>query len=182
MTLRGFRKFALRGTAMTGMAGVVLAAGAALPAQAQPPLLPVIACVATGNVSFSFDSTTGVNTYGFTGNGSCAGDTQGTYQVSISGTGTSSGAGLCGGSLPLLITKLHLTVQVTLTNVFTGVSRTEQQVWSSPISTFPITTPFLVKTARGGIGAGDFLNRIHGQCVVPPGSPVAIYAWAFTGR
>jgi len=107
------------------------------------------------------------------GFGQCVGDGKGPYVLLGSGSGTSDSLGLCDG---LVVRNLHLDVTLHLTSVLgPAFSKDLHEVWSAPISTFPIATPFLASNADTGglVGAGALLNRIHLQCP-PAGTPSAV--------
>ena len=97
-----------------------------------------------------------------------------TYQAQIVGTGTSVGLGLCDASL--VVTNLSIDVTLTLTSFTTGVVSTRLEKFSSPITTFPIATPFIVTGPGNIVGAGNLDTHIFLHCP-PGGTPSAFLAW-----
>lgn len=148
-------------TALTGNAGAV----SPLP----------ITCTAAGYVL----TTPGTpDTWSLLGQGSCQGDLEGTYALSFTGTGTSQGLGLCTDPpLPFIVTNLNIVVTGTLTNLADLSVKPITQRWSTPLTTYPLGTPFLVSKLDGSLlGAGNFFNHIFLNC---SGSPVAWFQWGF---
>jgi hypothetical protein len=95
--------------------------------------------------------------------------------VSFTGTGTSDTLGLCSG---LVVSNLSIAVQMTLLDPVTNTTRSFNEVWSLPVTTYPIATPFLISGAKSG--AGTILSHILATCP-PKGTDSANYAWAQTG-
>ena len=62
--------------------------------------------------------------------------------VQLAGSGTSDNLGLCSNTL--LVTNLLLVVGIKFTDVVSHASTTQVEVWASPISFFPVVSPFLV--------------------------------------
>ncbi|TML02701.1 MAG: hypothetical protein E6G41_14960 [Actinobacteria bacterium] len=120
------------------------------------------------------------------GSGSCPAQTTPTAPftarepttVRFSGSGTSDSLGICSGSL--LVTNLKLSVTMTYTGAVSGTTLVEHQIWSAPVTTFPLATAFLI-TGDGGppaIGAGLAITHIYLQCGNGGNSPSANFAWA----
>jgi len=76
------------------------------------------------------------------------------------------------------VTNLHLNVLVTTVGEVTGRTRTHSQVWSSPITTFPLATPFLISDSSGTKGGGVVLHHIHLMCGDDGNKPSALFTWA----
>jgi len=107
------------------------------------------------------------------GFGQCVGDGKGPYVLVGNGTGTSDSLGLCDG---LVVQNFHMDVTLHLISVLgPAFSKDLNEVWSAPITTFPIATPYLVSDASSGglVGAGAILSHIHLQCP-PNGAPSAV--------
>ena len=99
-------------------------------------------------------------------------------QISFKGSGTSDTLGLCDGSL--IVRKLRLDVSITYTNVVTGTSTTEKQIWHSGISTYPVVTPYFTtrQINSGPLGVGVALHHILLGCGNAGTMPSATFAWA----
>lgn len=158
---------------------ILLTLGVSSPLTADP-LTPddgpgIITCTAAGliNVVDGAES----STWGISGVGSCQGDRAGPWQLLLSGAGTSSSLGLCDSDPSLLVTNLNLGVQVGLFPVLGGPARLLSQNWFSPVTTYPLTTPFLI-AGEGELGAGTMSSRIFLNCPAA-GSPVAQFTFAF---
>jgi hypothetical protein len=98
--------------------------------------------------------------------------------VRFIGGGTSDTLGLCDGTL--LVRKLNLTVRVSYTNTVTGTTTTETQYWRSPLTLFPLVTPFFqFDQAQGGPiqGAGLVIHHILLNCGNSGTMPAATFAW-----
>ncbi|HJR19041.1 MAG TPA: hypothetical protein VJ922_04920 [Actinomycetota bacterium] len=127
----------------------------------------------------------GANQWSIVAKGSCAGDFQGTYMADVTGVGTSSTLGLCDGvDANPTMQDFELSMTVALTSTSTGLTKLLTETWSAPLTTFPITTPFLI--SDGGsmsdndfVGAGNLLTHIFGNCP-PGGTPSGQIAWART--
>lgn len=111
------------------------------------------------------------------GAGTCKGDFGGTYLMHLDGIGTSDNIGLCGDSG--VVTNLNIAVTVTLTNVLTLQTKTQLQRWGSPVTTFPVASPFAVYHGGGLTGGGTIFTRIFAKCPTA-GTPVASYYFAYT--
>lgn len=105
--------------------------------------------------------------------GECGGDNKGRYAAFGSADGTSTGLGLCDGSL--VMQDLDLDVALFLDSVRgPAFSRFLQERWSAPVTTFPVATPFLVEDVSGPapelVGAGVLMEHILLNCA-PGASP-----------
>jgi hypothetical protein len=164
-----------KGTIRRGLAAIALAAiivpVMAGSANAISPL--PITCTAAGTVTFVNGTP---DAWSVSGRGSCQGDLEGTYFLDFSGTGTSSTVGLCDEGL--IVTNLDISVVGTLTNAQTLVPKFIAHTWSTPLTTYPLITPFLVSETGSGdlIGAGNFFNHIFLLCTGPT---VAQFEFAF---
>ena len=125
--------------------------------------LPPITCTAAGTVTFVNGDP---DTWTVGGRGSCQGDFEGTYFLDFSGTGTSDTLGVCDSGL--VVQNLDIAVVATLTNAQTNAVKVIPMHWASPITTYPIVTPFLITDNDGGLtGAGAFFNHIFLICTGP---------------
>lgn len=132
-----------------------------------------IVCTAAGTVTYSHALVGDLVTWSVIGKGSCLGDGQGTYFLDFTGTGTSHGLGACDDGV---VSDLNIRVSGTYTNAATLVPKFINQTWSSPVTTFPETTPFTI--SGNGTGAGTIVTHIVAHCP-PSGSPVAEFAFSF---
>jgi hypothetical protein len=100
-----------------------------------------------------------------------------TTVVSFSGAGTSDTLGLCSGTL--LVSNLKLNVDVTLTGTVTGSTVVQHQVWSAPVTTFPLVTEYLISSSSGPsvLGAGLAFSHIYLQCGNDGNKPSAQFLW-----
>jgi hypothetical protein len=130
---------------------------------------PRINCAATGAVNITPGTP---NQWDLVGSGLCLNNLTGPYQVAIFGTGTSDTLGLCGD---LLVTNLKLKVAVALHNTKTGQDKVINESWGSPITTFPLATPFIVG-GPGAWGLGSIFTRILLSCP-PGGTSGATFLW-----
>ena len=108
------------------------------------------------------------------GSGTCQGDFNGTYTVTLHGRGTSTGLSQCTNSP--VTQNLALAVQVEITN-FNG-SRMSEQSWSLPVDNYSVRTPFVIGGAANG--AGYIGHNIFLACP-GQGTPAASYAFSFVG-
>lgn len=155
------------------LAAAVLTAGFTAAGSASVNAAPLpVTCTGAGTVTVS--SGNPLSSWSLNGAGSCQGDMEGTYIMSLAGGGTSDGLGLCGDSGT--VTNLNLTVTAVLTNAATGVPKTKLMKWTAPATTFPIATPFTVEQGSpvSPTGSGLFFTRIFAKCPTL-GSPVASY-------
>ena len=159
-------------------AGAITAAGGATAQAAQ-----LNGCTGSGRVLIPAPGHAGWNV---DGSGSCPAQTTPTAPftarepttVRFSGSGTSDSLGICSGSL--LVTNLKLSVTMTYTGAVSVTTLVEHQIWSAPVTTFPLATAFLI-TGDGGppaIGAGLAITHIYLQCGNGGNSPSANFAWA----
>ena len=95
-------------------------------------------CTTTAAVHYTYVGPTVVWT--LAGRGSCVGDGQGSYFVDYTGSGTSTGHGLCTSDDPT-VTDLNINVAGTLTRTDTLATKPLTQRWAAPVTTFPVTTP-----------------------------------------
>jgi hypothetical protein len=104
--------------------------------------------------------------------GQCFGDQGGPYAMQGSGSGTSTGLGLCDG---LLVRSLRLAVHLNLISALgPAFDKSFDEVWSAPLTTYPLATPFLVSAPSGGlVGLGVILSHVHFACP-PKGTPGAV--------
>lgn len=164
-----------------GLACVLVAAflvpAMTVPATAQTPIPHVIACTAAGTVQFLDGSVN--DRWSVFGKGSCLGDLEGTYFLQFEGSGTSTGLGLCDGSL--LVQDLDIKIRGFLLNLATGAVKTINHEWVAPVTTYPLVTPFLINKNPDGtlIGAGDWQNHIFLKCT---GSPTAYFEFVFNPK
>jgi hypothetical protein len=148
-----------------------LVAGVAAPASARAGL-PLV-CQTSGIVTQT-DNGDGTWNWDFViAFGQCFGDFGGPYAMTGAGSGTSTGLGLCDG---LLVQNLQILMNLHLVSAL-GSARDKflTEVWSAPISTYPVATPFLVSSVPDGglVGAGAILSHIGLKCP-PAGTPGAV--------
>jgi hypothetical protein len=98
--------------------------------------------------------------------------------VSFLGNGTSDTLGICDGSL--LVQNLALSVAVRYRGVVTGTIKSEKQTWHSPLSLYPVASPFLMtlRPGAGAFGAGLVVHHILLGCGNAGTMPSATFAWA----
>jgi hypothetical protein len=148
---------------------VALVAMIATPASAGPRLT----CVANGHVGLT-DNGDGTWTWDVQGVGPCLNFGTGPYFVSFSGSGTSTGLGLCTG---LVVQDLNIDVNLNILNIRNGNVTSTTENWFAPITTFPIATPFFINDGQSGAGA--IATRVGANC--PPGGfSVATFAFHTT--
>jgi hypothetical protein len=149
----------------------------ATPAEALSPV--PITCTAAGTL----DVVTGLEhtNWSLSGAGSCQGDLEGTYILpNLLVQGTSDSIGLCGDNG--IVTNLSMQAKGTLVNVGNALnSKTlAGQTWGAPVTTFPVTTPFVIRGPQGNdLGAGTISSRIFGKCPLVGGSPVMTLQFTF---
>ena len=151
-----------------------------LPTPSAEAVSPVpITCTVGG----SLEATSGpdLTHWKLVGGGSCQGDLEGTYFIpNLLVQGTSDSMGLCGDQG--VVTNLSLAAKGTLVNLANPMaSKTlAGQTWGAPVTTFPVTTPFLI-TGPGGdnIGGGTINTRIFGKCPLIGGSPAMTIQFTF---
>jgi hypothetical protein len=164
----------------TGALAVILAVTVfAMPSPASAG--PRVNCEASGRVNITGQP--GAWNWSLNGLGLCVDYLAGRYQVGLEGSGTSDSFGLCAprrgidpdGVHGLVVRNLRLDVVVTLVNLKTGVVRQINETWGSPVTTFPVATPFVIGGA-GAPGLGSIFTRIFLGCP-PGGSPAATFTW-----
>jgi hypothetical protein len=160
--------------------GLVVATGALMPIAPARAVSPVpITCTASGTL----EVVTGLEhtNWKLAGAGSCQGDLEGTYILpNLLVQGTSDSMGLCGDDG--IVTNLSMAAKGTLINVGNPMlSKTlAGQTWGSPITTYPVTTPFVIRGPAGNdLGAGTITSRIFGKCPLAGGSPVMTLQFTF---
>ncbi|HUY64429.1 MAG TPA: hypothetical protein VMV14_07935 [Acidimicrobiales bacterium] len=173
--LSTIRRILLTGTAILGATGTAVLALETSSSAVNP--VPVVrTCTATGTIYFGGTATT--TTWTLNASGSCNVATfpvQPTETVTLTGTGTSGGLGTCTGTLPVA-TNLDLTTDVNYTNTVTGKVIHDPSTLSLPITTFPITSPF-IKAGTIGSGAGTVFIHIFAGCGNNGGKPSAQFVW-----
>lgn len=136
-------------------------------------------CAASGRVELSTPDPAASDTvlWSVSGGGLCTGDALGPYSLSFTGAGVSTDLGFCDD---LLIKDLGILVALDLQSLSNPAnSRTINQAWFAPLTTFPVATPFFVANDSGSLaGAGSLFTRFGFNCP-PGGSNVANFAWAF---
>jgi hypothetical protein len=144
------------------------------------PVSPAGAAINTRTVvceagGANFITGNGPYNWSFYGSGTCVGTVFGVQSVFLRGSGTSDTLGLCDG---LLVQNLDLTVDLSMLNNRTLVTHNFTETWSSPLSTYPVATPFLIQDAADTFtGAGTIFDHIFLGCP-PGGAPPTVYAWA----
>lgn len=109
-------------------------------------------------------------TWQLSGQGGCGG-----HRVVFSGTGTSNGLGLCSSSL--LVTNLSINVTGTITRAGGNIIPFTE-TWGSPVSLFPLATPFLITNSNAAsLGAGLVASRITLACGNAGDQKAATFAW-----
>jgi hypothetical protein len=122
-------------------------------------------------------------TWQLTGSGSCLQpqipySTGEPRQVTLTGTGTSTSLGLCTKG-HLLVENLRIDVDATYTGPASGQTETRHEVWSAPLTLFPIATPTLIAHGGGlGLGVSVALHHVSLSCANNGKNPVAVFAWA----
>jgi hypothetical protein len=159
-------------------AGIVLAIGAA----SAPAATTLEGCTGSGSI---FVPAAGHPGWNISGVGSCPVQLTLTAPftarepttVRFTGAGTSDSLGICSGTL--LVTNLKLNVDVTFTGAVSGTSVVQHQIWSAPVTTFPLATEFLISSSSGPplMGAGIAFTHIFLQCGNGGNSPSANFAW-----
>jgi hypothetical protein len=145
---------------------MALVAAVAAPASAGPR----VRCVMNGNVVIVENAGGGWD-WSVGGTGACLDFLNGPYTGVLTGTGHSDTLGLCDG---LLVTALRINVSLTLTNLRNSATTVTNEVWTAPITTFPIATPFFVRGGESGVGT--ILTRLLLNCP-PGGASVATFAF-----
>lgn len=114
-------------------------------------------------------------TWMLSGVGTCVGDPSNPpYLVTISGTGVSSGRGVC--TTGVAVTNLVLSVNVSMVSTSGGPSFFWTETWTATPNLGVVAVPFTI--SGGTAGAGTIFTRIFGQCPGAAGSsPAATYDW-----
>jgi hypothetical protein len=99
-----------------------------------------------------------------------------TQTVSLVGSGTSSTLGFCDKSL--LVQNLVLNVTVTFTGTITGKTLVQHQVWSLPLTLYPLVTPVLI--SGDAAGASVLASHVFLDCSNTGIKPALNVAWAQT--
>jgi hypothetical protein len=160
---------------------VSLAAGAtlALAAMAGAPVASAKMEICTGAGKLTAQSAAGPlgsAHWQVSGNGQCASPRE-PQTVTFGGKGTSDSLGLCTPG-HLIVQRLSLGVRLTLTAVTSGRVTSEFERWTSPITLFPLATPFLVESNSGLLrGAGVVVHHIHLMCGDDGSKPSATFLW-----
>lgn len=135
--------------------------------------VPVVCDVFDGDgVRVTYDAATDTATWTLKGTGDCDGGFPENYDVTLAGSGTSTGLGLCSGSG--VVRNVSFAVAVQFSN--SSRSFTQNQAWTIPVSGYPVTTPFTLSGPTGS-GAGTIWNRIFGKCPGSGGSNAARFQW-----
>ncbi len=160
-----------------GLVAVALTTVApAVPAGAVSPV--PITCTASGTletISGPF-----ATQWKLVGAGSCQGDLEGTYVLpNLLVQGTSDTIGLCDDDG--LVTNLSMAARGTLLNVGNPMlsKSLDGQTWGAPVTTYPFSTPFLIRQGGSEIGAGTITTRVFGKCPLVGGSPVMTLQFTF---
>jgi hypothetical protein len=175
--MRSIRRTALA-LAACAVVATALGAGTAQATSIKP-------CIGSGSLyTFPTGSTLHPVGWSIQGSGSCPANLQllltpkEPQTVRFAGKGTSDTLGLCDGSL--LVQHLNLTVRVQYVNTVSGLATTETQYWRSPISLFPLVTPFFQfdQPNHGNVqGAGLVLHHILLNCGNGGTMPAATFGW-----
>ena len=136
--------------------------------------IPIV-CDAFNNpgVEVAVNPITGIASWTVRGSGVCSGGFPANPSVDFSGTGTSTGAGLCSGDAAAQ----DLNLKVTAVFTFPERTVTQQQTWSLPLTTYPGAVEFRISGPASGVGTA--FTRIFLKC---PGSgnDTARFFWAQT--
>jgi len=138
---------------------------ATVPAQAEPALTT---CTMAGATTLVKNAVTGRYAWTINGVGSCINPAS-THFAEISVAGSSQGLGECDGG-PLQ--DLDLAAVLTLTSTSTGLVRAVPMRWYSPVTSYPLVTPFLIAQMSGLTGAGTLFTHIFLACP-PLGTPAS---------
>jgi hypothetical protein len=172
----------MRRTGRTLLAAGASAAALMAVGAASAPAATLAGCSGSGTL---YTPTASSPTWQVGGSGSCPLQTSltaplvahETSTVRFAGSGTSDSLGLCSGTL--LVSNLKLNVDVTITGTVTGTSLTQHQIWSAPVTTFPLATEFLISSSSGPpvMGAGLAISHIYLQCGNDGNKPSAQFLW-----
>lgn len=173
MRIRAMRLFSVVVAAGIS-AGTATMAGGPTPASATA-FPPILTCTAAGHLETVSD--VGIHyVWTLTGGGTCA-DSSTTYTTDIVAAGTSSGLGVC--DVTGVVQNLSLDVSVTMTSTTDGSVRALSEQFASPLTTYPIATPFLVAKNSKTIGAGNLDTHLFVHCP-PGGTPSTFLVWTQT--
>jgi len=105
------------------------------------------------------------------GKGTCT-DSNSTYLADLSASGTSDTLGICTDSD---VKNLDLNAVLTTTSTTTGIAKATTLNIGAPTTTYPVTTPFVAKSAGAVVGGGTIFTHVFLACP-PLGTPsTAIY-------
>jgi hypothetical protein len=168
------RRLAIASLVMLSAVGV-----SAAPAQAAPTAPKV--CSGAGEL-FVNSNPSGGTDWSLRGSGFCGTITLPAVAlktVQLVGFGHSDTLGLCDSTL--LVMNLGILVIARFTDVVTHVPTTQTEIWYSPISVFPLVTPFIAAPLSGGIGgAGVLFSHILLKCGNGGNSPSLQFDWLQT--
>jgi len=173
------RRIALLGCALLSvfsMVGVASAPAGAL-------LLPTNEfCSGAGNMTET-GPITGPTTWTLSGSGFCGRvnfPVYGLETVNLTGSGTSDSQGLCSNTL--LVTNFVMVVTANFAPVAAKpAAHTTVEVWSAPVTLFPLAMPVLVSQASDPTtpaGVGIMLTHIFLQCGNGGDRPSVQFDWA----
>ncbi|MEY2469692.1 MAG: hypothetical protein QOF21_2390 [Actinomycetota bacterium] len=154
--------FVRLGLAVAIMAGLGMAT---VPANAEPALT---ACTMAGANTLVKNAITGRYAWTVHAVGSCINPAS-THFAELTLAGSSQGLGECDGG-PLQ--DLDLVGALTLTSTTTGLIRTVPLRFYSPVTSYPVVTPFLISQMSGLTGAGTLFTHIFLACP-PLGTPAS---------
>ena len=137
---------------------------ATLPAHAAParPML----CTIAAATNIQKNPVNGKYDWAIEGGGQCV-NPQSASVAHLTAVGSSVGLGLCDG---LVVKNFLLNAVLELTSANTGVTTSQQMRFVSPLSTYPVATPFLVRQNGALTGAGALSTHIFLACP-PLGTP-----------
>jgi hypothetical protein len=100
--------------------------------------------------------------------------------VTFLGSGTSKTLGACGAvaRTSAVVLQLKINVTITYTSVVTGETVVQHEIWSAPVTTFPVMTLFVTSTPAQPTGAGVVFSHIFGGCNNKKNAPSALFAFA----
>ena len=174
------RRIAILCCAMVSVVSMVGVAAA--PAGAQ--LLPTNEfCSGAGNMTETDVNPGGPTVWQITGSGFCGRanfPVYGLETVNLTGSGTSDSQGLCSNTL--LVTNFVMVVTANFAPVAAKpAAHTTVEVWSAPITLFPLAMPVLVSQASDPTtpaGVGIMLTHIFLQCGNTGDRPSVQFDWA----
>ena len=149
------------GLALTAAGAINVAMSSAAPAST-PTVKLAYTCNATPAIKVIAGSG-GIYNWTMTGTGVCY-SANATYGLTMSGAGTSLGAGLCSSATPL-VQNFDVVANMTMKRESTGQVLNYTDHFGSPIGVYPVSMPYVVTDNAGGdIGAGVAFTRIFGNC------------------